>query len=40
MLKKIWHDPGGSKVIATAIIAIVGSLTVYFAGWWQYVKAA
>jgi hypothetical protein len=31
--KKIWHDPVWSKVIATAIVAVLGWLT-YRLNWW------
>lgn len=37
MLKKLWNDPVGSKVIATAIVALLAFATSYFAGWWPTV---
>lgn len=33
MIRRIWHDPVWSKVIAAAIIAVFGSLGAYFAGY-------
>ncbi len=37
LLKKAWHDPVWSKVIATIIIGIAGVLVTYFAGWWPII---
>ena len=39
MLEKIWHDPVWSKVIATAIFAVVTATVSYFFGWWQTINA-
>lgn len=34
MLKKIWHDPVWSKVIAGVILGIGTAAAVYFLDWW------
>lgn len=34
MIKKVWNDPVWSKVIATAIVAVVGVVASFAWGWW------
>ncbi|MEQ8486070.1 MAG: hypothetical protein RIB46_17060 [Pseudomonadales bacterium] len=34
MLKKLWNDPVGSKMIATAAVALLAFVASYLAGWW------
>jgi hypothetical protein len=38
-LKKIWHDPVGSKVIATGIVAVLGIIAAAITtlGWWAVI---
>lgn len=38
-LKKIWHDPVWSKVIAAAIVAVVAVMAGYVLNWWPKVGA-
>jgi len=33
-IKKIWHDPVWSKVIAGVLLAAGGMIVAYLAGWW------
>ncbi|MDK9719651.1 MAG: hypothetical protein OEL53_00555 [Rhodospirillales bacterium] len=40
MLKKAWNDPVWSKVIASAIIAILAIVISYFAGWGPAILSA
>jgi hypothetical protein len=34
MLKKLWHDPVWSKVIAGVILAVSATVATYFLHWW------
>jgi len=40
LLRKAWSDPVWSKVIASAILAIAGSLLAYGFGWWPRILDA
>ena len=37
-IKKHWHDPVWSKVIATAILTVLAGVGTYFLDWWPTIK--
>ncbi len=37
MLKKLWNDPVGSKVIAAAIVGLAGIALVSYRHWWSVI---
>jgi hypothetical protein len=39
MVKRIWSDPVWSKVIASVIVALIGAVVSYLAGWWPIIMS-
>ena len=37
LLKKLWHDPVWSKVIASVILAMGAAISAYFLDWWPLI---
>jgi hypothetical protein len=37
-VKKLWHDPVWSKVIASLILAAIGVSGAYFLDWWELIR--
>jgi hypothetical protein len=40
VIKNVWKDPVWSKVIATGILALIGSVSAYFLDWWPSIKGS
>ena len=40
LIKKIWHDPVMSKIVASVLLLVIGVVWTIFAGWWSAIHSA